>query len=339
MLNETNFYLGNLAIADICHLIVAGTRYLIDCYKTPLNLDYPFSTSVGCGLPTFIVYTTYFAAVWLITLVAVERYFAICQTFKHRGLRSTRRSILLVTMSWVSAALMALFSTPWKSVNICVSWPVDSPYSNYPTVLPNCEFICQWCEMLLIVLDGGQFIFAFILNSCLFGRIIQTLRRRPLSSIIRHGSAVSTRSRSESALSTSASMLNLNTLATPDMRATPDGRVTKPDIRSIEQQTQQVTVMLIVNTVIFFICLFPYAVVNNTDRLAQIMFRGGFLNPKWVGWFGKIMSLVNSAINPYIYSIFNRRYRLALKEAFNCRNPKKLLKQPAQKSQYQKRKR
>ncbi len=317
MLNETNFYLANLAVADIGYLTVAGTRYLIDIYKTPLNLSYPFDTGIGCALPTFIVYTTYFSSVWLITLVAFERYLAICRTFKHRGMRSTRRSLMLVGMAWVSATMMASFSTSWKSVDICIEWPPGEAHANLPAIIQNCFFTCDWCELFLIILDCGQFIFAFILNLFFYVKIIRTLRSRPLSSRSRSASTASTRSRSESTTSATRgrSLSTLSAILNSTISPTVEER------QSVETQSRQVALMLIINAMIFFLCLFPFAVVNNMDAMVY-RFTGDEISiletilPEWVGWFGKMTALINSAVNPYIFSLLNRKYRLAFREAF-----------------------
>ena len=317
MLNETNFYLANLALADLCYLIVAGTRYLIDTYKTPLNLDFSFNTDVGCALPTFIVYAAYFTSVWLITLVAMERYLAICKTFKHRGIRSKRRSISLVVVAWVVSAAMASFSLPWKSVYICIAWPSQPSHSHFPlspSRIPVCEFTCVWCELLLILLDGGQFMFAFILNSFLYAKIIQTLQSRPESSRSRSGSTSSTRSGFESTISATKGRSSSTISAVFNTTL-----YQAPEKRSTHHETRQVARMLIANAFIFFWCLFPFAIINNTDAFIKNRNGEGFLSPNWFGWYGKMMSLINSAINPYIYSLFNRRYRLAFMEAFNIR--------------------
>ena len=76
--------------------------------------------------------------------------------------------------------------------------------------------------------------------------------------------------------------------------------------------------MLGVNSAIFFMCLFPFKIIYIEGLVIHY---GGpeffsYEVYKSVAWIGRILTLINSAINPIVYSITNPRYREAFLEAF-----------------------
>ena len=285
MRNITNFYLANVAIADSCLLIMSALQYFWTYAHSPLDVNFVFATSLGCAVPNFLVYLCYFASVWLVTLVATERYLAICHPLQHHMITGTRRSLRLVTIAWGFALIMTGFAAPYGNPEIvCIDWPEEKPYIDFPTEVPVCRGICDWCDMALYAIDPAQFIFAFVLNSCMYGRIVAILSRRTV-----------TTSQNES-----PSAAN----------------------RIVNDNRDQVARMLIVNTLVFFVCLMPYC-ITNLNSLSKEINGHGFLNlreKQVLSWISKLTTLWNSAANPYLYSVTNKRYRQAFQRAFSCSN-------------------
>ncbi len=78
MRTVTNFFLANLAIADGCLLLCSSFQWIISFKNSPLDVGMAFRTSIGCALPNYLVYVFYFASIFLVSVVIVERYAAIC---------------------------------------------------------------------------------------------------------------------------------------------------------------------------------------------------------------------------------------------------------------------
>ena len=100
----TNFYLANVAVADLLFLHLE-TSHAIWEYKEKAS---PLTTNVGCGLFYFTYYLSFFASILLITLVTLERYFAICHPLKHRQMNNKKRSVILTIITWFVAAVFAV---------------------------------------------------------------------------------------------------------------------------------------------------------------------------------------------------------------------------------------
>ena len=77
--------------------------------------------------------------------------------------------------------------------------------------------------------------------------------------------------------------------------------------------------MVIINSIIFFLCSFPYQIIN-LDSLNKA-FVGSYLLTTnqfhLIAWFGRVASLINSAVNPMVYSLTNSSYRRAFFSAMN----------------------
>ena len=286
MRNITNFYLANLAVADSCLLVMSSLQYFWTYSHSPLDVNFVFASSFGCAVPNFLVYLCYFASVWLVTLVATERYLAICHPLHHHVISGTRRSIRLVAMAWGVALLMTCFAAPYGNPEVvCIDWPSEGPFADLPMKVPVCRGTCDWCNKALYAIDPAQFIFAFLLNSCFYGRIITVLSQR---------TAVSDQNGQSPSRSTSA--------------------------RAMTENRDQVARMLVVNTMVFFFCLMPYC-ITNLNSLYEKVNSQGFLNIREktvLGWIAKLTTLLNSAANPYLYSLTNKRYRQASLQAFDC---------------------
>ena len=84
----------------------------------------------------------------------------------------------------------------------------------------------------------------------------------------------------------------------------------------------KITRMLIINATIFFLCQFPYQIFNMDYVISDITgihIIKNYLAMKIISWAGRVTNLVNSSINPILYSMVNDRYRKAFKAAFHLR--------------------
>ena len=91
---------------------------------------------------------------------------------------------------------------------------------------------------------------------------------------------------------------------------------------NVNHSVDNVIKMVLANSLIFFICLIPLQIVNLND-LIHILFNGDpFISVEAssvLRWLGRATILLNSSINPLVYSMTNPRYRKAFFDAFNFR--------------------
>ncbi|XP_072025039.1 neuropeptide CCHamide-2 receptor-like [Amphiura filiformis] len=275
MRTMTNFYLVNLAIADGLLLFAGGLQYSWSyAHSAGLNFggSFTFHSPAGCTIPNMLIYFCYFASVFLITLVTTERYLAICHTMRYRI--SRKRAIFSIVAAWVMALLFAGFEIPFFVVeNVCVSWPPEVEYSEYPTVIPVCFHGCDWCANVVRYADILQYLLA--VPAVIFMSIAMVVKlRRSLTNNCSIRSAKSIQAR------------------------------------------ENLVHMLQMNALIFFLCLTPYEVINLNGLAGE-----DFLNAHqshYISWIGRITMLINSAVNPVIYSIVNSSYRNAFLKVCCC---------------------
>ncbi len=81
--------------------------------------------------------------------------------------------------------------------------------------------------------------------------------------------------------------------------------------------------MVMINALIFFVCLTPFEIVNLESISVVISGTEAFMLShnvrEYLNWIGRVTMMVNSAVNPVIYSAVHPRYRAAVCKAFGCR--------------------
>ena len=283
MRTTTNIYLGNLAVADLLFIVLTATSYYAS-YISSFGLVSTkfYRTSFGCGCLFSMIYLSYFASICLMTLVGFERYLAICFPLKHRMVSSTKRTLVLVVSTWMVSMGFAALVAPssGRLTKKCVIWPERERYEDLPNVLHSCAAVHPIFNDIFGIAQAIPFTAALIINTVFYVMIIHRLNARGQNG----------------------------------------GDAGKSRINRINKVRNQVARMLIINGVIFFFCLAPFQFLN---LLSVIIRHGGksILTSQQHSsllWGSRCTSILNSAINPFVYSATNPRYRKAFLEFFRC---------------------
>ena len=275
----TNFYLVGLSIADSLFLISAIGSKLWMFIQSPLTPDDGPLGSLGCILVNFVSSTTYIVSLICITLVSLERFWSVCRP--HRKRDSNRKVLVIMAVSsLLSALLSASFMPSFAAVFVeCFDWPDERPYNTWPKTRLFCEPIKRWHDLYT---NGSQtipFFISLVVNVILYHRIIRGLHK---------------------------SMKSIQ------------GKVSARKERSANTRNQ-VARMLVINGIVFFLCLAPFELMSLFYMIADL--RGGiYLAPREVIiimlYFARAMSYLNSAVNPIIYTALSVKYREAFKHVF-----------------------
>ncbi len=283
MRNITNVYLVNLAIADSSLLIAGFVQYIGDYINCPdYDLRFSFHTSFGCSVPNFLIYLCYYASLWTVTLVTMERYLAICHTFWHRLISNHTRAIRMVSVVWFVSLMFAGFAAPYSRTTLCALDDDNGTEVKFSATY--CIFTCEWCIGALYMTDLIQFVFTLIVNLVMYALIVYHL-----------GKSVFPISNNDEAM-------------------------TQSHMRTV-QTRHQVAKMLIINGLVFFVCLTPFSIANIESLIKQYNYDSRLFSERSVvllSWAGRVLFLINSAINPLVYNASNLRYRMAFKQAFGC---------------------
>ena len=174
---STYRYLVNLAISDLLFLI---TNYI------PRIVYYNESRPLRKGLP-YIVNTFVFLPVYCslgtVTLVSLERFLAICYPIKHHLLKGTRRTKKLISSMWCISLCLALlhplllFISGSRSKSICIIWPDDTAYADYPNQYTSSDQFDVPSYPILCV-NFVLIFFLMILNNVLYFKIYFSVKGR-----------------------------------------------------------------------------------------------------------------------------------------------------------------
>ncbi|XP_071787173.1 neuropeptides capa receptor-like [Asterias amurensis] len=278
MRTSTNYCLTNLAIADVLFLLGSVGSKIWKYSQSPISIDDSSLGRAGCIIIYLISDTAFLFSLADITLVSFQKFYAVCSA--HRALGDSRRRVFvrLLAASWILAFCIALTFIPCTMdyVVICSSWPSKMPYQNWPNEFAYCGPVKEWTIIYGAGAQAIPFILIFPINVYLYCRIISGI-----------------------------------TQVIEDTSVTGRRRI---NIR----QRNQIAVMLIVNGVVFFICLAPFEIMS-------LFYMIGFIRERFILHedtrnslisAARIMSYINAAINPFVYTCMSTQYRDAFRQTF-----------------------
>ncbi len=276
----TNRYLVSLAVADVIFLLAAIGPKLYRYIKSPLDADDSPLGSAGCIWTYFLSDTSYFASLFFVTLVSLDRYVAVCRPQdRNNGIKG--RSTELIASAWFISCLLAASLTPGNATLVfyCYKWAPMEPYTSWPSTIRVCMPKKEWMKTFSLGLQTLPFFVTLILNCGLYISIIKGLDQ-------------------------SMKRLNLR------------GEQKSKDSR----MRNQIAKMLVVNGVVFFVCLSPFEFVSLCHMIATsrdyVFVISNYDTRTYIAMFARILSYINSAINPIVYTAMCERYIQAFKQAF-----------------------
>ncbi|XP_071787255.1 somatostatin receptor type 2-like [Asterias amurensis] len=282
MWTVTNMYLINMAVADIMFLTVAVSVKLAHYNASPVSADKSTLGHTGSVVTFVLLDLSYFASVFLVTLVSFEKFYAVCRPVQHRLMSGKKRTAKFVVGAWLLALAFSLILLPaWVVyMDICIVWPEQEEYQTLPGVIGVIDSINDWYASFHNLVQTIPFLLALIINLVIYIKIILRLGNR------------------------------VGTVGV------------EPNARNARRQKvrNQVAFMLVVNGVVFFVCLAPFQVTSFALTMSDLIGSYNLTSEQinTVLWVGRIFTYVNSVLNPLIYSATNPRYRQAYIEAFTC---------------------
>ena len=298
MRNVTNYYLVNLAVADMFFLAMAvGEKY----YRY-ISIGVPsygdvFGTT-GCVIIYAGVFLPFFASLMTVTIVSLERYYAICKPIQHLVIWKMKYTKRLIASSWTIAIIITATLIPgYVPITFtCIIWPKDEKYNTFPNRVGTCSFIGFngidfsktniGASVYTNLAQTVPFFFAMTVNTIFYMKIIKHMSSR----------------------------------ASRTVTANSSSRVNEARM----QLSNQVARMLIATGVVFFFCQAPYQftclgqAVQNILKIEPISNNMHYNTYEILLWIGRLLLYINSAINPYIYHLTNSRYKKALLHLNPC---------------------
>lgn len=283
MRTVTNKYLVNLAVSDIIFLTAAIGDKLWKFNNSPLMGDDAPLGSFGCVWVYFLSDMAYFASLIFVTIVSLDRYFAVCRPQDRKNVIKGRSTEITVA-SWILSFIIAGALIPSNSnfTMYCMLWPDIEPFVNWPNAVGFCLPEHAWVGDFATGVQTLPFFFTLVLNSYLYIAIVRGLDQC-IKRMSQHGVAKSKDS---------------------GMR-------------------RQIARMLVVNGVTFFCLLAPFELGSLFQLIASLRGQEDYAFlitnntvRSYLMLTARTLSYINSAINPLIYTAMCRRYLEAFKQAF-----------------------
>ncbi|XP_072022745.1 olfactory receptor 2T3-like [Amphiura filiformis] len=288
----TNFYLGNLAVADIIFLCSLSYEVLVAYILSPVVKTVPYTSSLGCGLNTAVKYTSHIASVGLIFLVTLERYYGICKPLQHRMVVAKGRTCKLVSIAWLVGLFFAALVVPkYASFHSkCITWPNKDKYDDMPSMIKSCNTVHPFFNIFQAIVLAFPLALVLSINSVLYILIVQKLGRRVIS-----------KSKDDNETQQTAS-----------------------NVQSRRVRNQVARLLIITGTFFFFCCVPEFILRLNGVALtlseAAVGFKMTARQRHVVVWLARGLTTINAVVNPIIYSVTNQQYRRAFTQVFMCRS-------------------
>ena len=282
----TNFYLINIAIADLLLGVIVPALYIAAFFASPVHHDIHERFRIEfCYVSFFLAYWGYLASVGNVTLVSFERFLAVCNPLVHMRVQRKGRTVRLLVFVWLITLLMAgpLAVGKGNLVKWCMQWPDDVKYDDLPTVIGLCQSFGTGSVNAVFtrapeVVEFTSFVIAMIVNSVFYTFIIRALSSR--------------------------------------------GAVTGADSSQQDQMIKirnQVARALIINGILFFVTQTPYR-FKSANTFVEDITGTGFLTKSQfdsITIIGRGGLFLNSSINSFIYAFSSEFYRNGFIEIFS----------------------
>ncbi|KAJ8037034.1 Neuropeptides capa receptor [Holothuria leucospilota] len=278
MRNNMNLILLNLAVADLLYLLVGVGEKFVNSVTSPVSGDCTVFGRVGqCFIINPLISVASFTSLFLVSFFSFERYVAICTPMKHLLINGRKRTFYHIGLVWFSSfALTAIILPTYSDFStVCIKWPNETLYSNYPTQAAFCETQTDIWIPVGEMVEIFAFFIALLLNVVCFVKITSKLYGRKQFSFG----------------------------GTPVYEDDP--------VRAQHRNSAHAaTRMLLINGIAFFVLATPFHLTSAIE-FAEHIFSDWIFPCTFYKDLSVTLLYVNSAVNPYIYGVTNQFYRQA----------------------------
>ncbi|XP_045139301.1 trissin receptor-like isoform X1 [Portunus trituberculatus] len=166
MRSHTNFFLTNLAVADLCVAVFC----IYQNFAMYVIQDWYFGKFL-CLMYQFVNQLSYTASVIILVVVSGERYLAIVEPLRAKSLLTRRNMIVTMALVWV---VSALYSCPRLLYFTVQEYPVEGGGTEAMCLLRRDQFDTRIWDVVSLTL---LYLLPLALLSLLYARIAQTLWR------------------------------------------------------------------------------------------------------------------------------------------------------------------
>ncbi|KAG8549076.1 hypothetical protein GDO81_022806 [Engystomops pustulosus] len=156
------FLLGNLSFVDICLTSITVPRALSSLLTKDLSISF-----LSCFTQLFLFHMVGNMDSFLLAVMALDRYAAVCQPLRYTTIMRRRTCITLLASSWLIVSLHStLFTTMTSSLSYC-DWSIHHYFCDVPAML---QLSCTdtSAQQMVVFIEGSLIVMGpmmFILGS------------------------------------------------------------------------------------------------------------------------------------------------------------------------------
>ncbi|XP_071950879.1 thyrotropin-releasing hormone receptor-like [Antedon mediterranea] len=276
MRTTTNIYLVSLALADLLYTIIGITEKLHAYIRSPIYFDSAYSLDLWCAVMPLLKNAGLFASMFLVTVFSYERYEAVCHPLTKHSLSSKRRALKHITIACVLALILAATTVPAFANRVVAC--LKKLAEDEHSDIPDTIILCTPVKQRFE----------------LYNDFVQTL---PFFLVMIFSNAA-------------------YVLIIIEIRGSArDAKLKRADSSRVIQESINITRMLIVNGVVFFILMAPFHILSLSGVISSIITGEYLLSEeafRWIIQVVRVLAYCNAVVDPVIYSAVNPSYRKAM---------------------------
>ncbi|NXX47010.1 O14AG protein, partial [Tricholaema leucomelas] len=169
------FFLMNLALLDLGAISTTVPKSMVNCLRDTRDISY-----AGCVAQVFLFVFFMSAEFSLLTIMAYDRYVAICRPLHYGTLLGSRACAHMAAAAWASAVLNALLHTVNTfSLPLCQGNAVAQFFCDVPQLLKLSCSTAYLREVWLIVLSACLLFGCFVFIVVSYVQIFRAVLRMP----------------------------------------------------------------------------------------------------------------------------------------------------------------
>ncbi|XP_034282941.1 olfactory receptor 4E1-like [Pantherophis guttatus] len=168
------FFLSNLSFIDICHSTVTVPKMLADFLSAEKTISFG-----GCIAQMFFLHLFACTEIFLLTVMAYDRYVAICNPMHYLNIMNHKVCLLLAGTIWVGGIIhsLALIGMTIR-LPYCGPKVVDNFFCDVPPVIKLACTDTYVIEVLIVSNSGLISVVCFVVLVVSYGVILVSLRTR-----------------------------------------------------------------------------------------------------------------------------------------------------------------
>ncbi|XP_054033618.1 olfactory receptor 14A16-like [Dryobates pubescens] len=173
--NPMYFFLLNVALVDLGYISNTVLKSMANSLWDTRDISY-----AGCAAQVFSFVFFFSVELYLLTIMAYDRYAAICRPLHYETLLGSRVCVLLAAAAWACGFLTALLHTANTfSLPLCQGNAVEQFFCEIPQILKLSCSTSYLRELVLIVLTASLFFVCFVFIVVSYVQIFRAVLRIP----------------------------------------------------------------------------------------------------------------------------------------------------------------